>query len=95
RIMCVSFSDDFARKLSVDTRTLLQTEWYQRTFPRMRLASKRPRNTELTTTEHGYRFAAGNGGSVLGRGADLIIVDDPIKRIVRHQRPWHRIGFDR
>lgn len=79
RIMCVSFSDDFARKLSVDTRTLLQTDWYQRTFPRMRLASKRPRNTELTTTEHGYRFAAGNGGSVLGRGADLIIVDDPIK----------------
>ena len=48
-------------------------------FPRLQLASKRPRNTDLITTAQGYRFAAGVGGSVLGRGADLIIVDDPIK----------------
>ena len=53
--------------------------WYRELFPRLQLASKRPRNTELITTAQGYRFAAGVGGAVLGRGADLIIVDDPIK----------------
>ena len=79
RIICVSYAEDLARKLSVDTRTVLDSPWYQELFPQMRLASKRPRNTELITTQQGYRFAAGMGGSVLGRGADLIIVDDPIK----------------
>ena len=79
RIICVSYAEDLARKLSVDTRTVLDSPWYQELFPRMQLASKRPRNTELITTAQGYRFASGVGGSVLGRGADLIIVDDPIK----------------
>ena len=79
RIICVSYAEDLARKLSGDTRTVLDSPWYRETFPRLQLASKRPRNTELITTQHGYRFAAGVGGSVLGRGADLIIVDDPIK----------------
>ena len=40
--------------------------------------SSRPRATELKTTMHGYRYAAGMGGSILGRGADLIVVDDPL-----------------
>jgi len=79
RIICVSYAEDLARKLSVDTRTVLDSPWYRETFPHLKLASKRPRNTELITTQQGYRFAAGVGGSVLGRGADLIIVDDPIK----------------
>ena len=79
RIICVSYAEDLARKLSVDTRTLLDSPWYRELFPRLQLASKRPRNTELITTAQGYRFASGVGGAVLGRGADLIIVDDPIK----------------
>jgi predicted phage terminase large subunit-like protein len=79
RLICVSYAEDLARKLSVDTRTVLESPWYRALFPKMQLASKRPRNTELITTQQGYRFAAGVGGAVLGRGADLIIVDDPIK----------------
>ncbi len=79
RIICVSYAEDLARKLSVDTRTVLESRRFRELFPAFALASKRPRSTELITTRHGYRFAAGAGGSVLGRGADLIIVDDPIK----------------
>jgi predicted phage terminase large subunit-like protein len=81
RIMCVSYAEDFARKLSIDTRTVLDSPWYGRAFPRLELASRRPRNVELVTTERGYRFAAGVGGGVLGRGADLIVIDDPIKAV--------------
>ncbi|KRE16842.1 hypothetical protein ASE63_14020 [Bosea sp. Root381] len=79
RIICVSYADDLARKLSVDTRTVLDSPWYRAVFPKLQLASKRPRNMELITTEQGYRFAAGINGAILGRGADLIVVDDPIK----------------
>src|SRR3954468_17514053 len=79
RIMCVSYGEELARKLSIDTRRVIEAPWYRALFPRLQLASKRPRTTELITTAQGYRYAAGVGGSVLGRGADLIIVDDPIK----------------
>jgi hypothetical protein len=71
RIICISYAEDLARKLSVDTRNVLETSWHRELFPKMRLASKRPRNTELITSMHGSRFAAGVGGAILGRGADL------------------------
>ena len=79
RIICASYADDLARKLSVDTRAVMESPWYQELFPGTRLAAKRPRNVELITTRRGTRYATGMSGSALGRGADLIIVDDPIK----------------
>ncbi len=79
RIICASYADDLARKLSTDTRTVLESPWHRELFPGLRLTSKRPRGSELITTRQGYRLALGMGGSILGRGADLIIVDDPIK----------------
>lgn len=81
RIICVSYAEELARKLSIDTRTVLESPWYQGLFPGLQLTAKRQRNLELTTTQHGYRFASGVGGAVLGRGADLIVIDDPIKAI--------------
>ena len=81
RIICVSHTEDLARKFSIDRGTIARSHWYPRLFPRMRLNSPRPRDLELITTEHGSCFAAGVGGAILGRGADLILVDDPIKAI--------------
>ena len=79
RIMCASYADDLARKLSNDTRHILESDWYKSLFPHLQLASRKQRNNELITTQHGYRFAAGMNGALLGRGADLIVIDDPIK----------------
>ena len=77
RIICVSYADDLARKLSVDTRAIMESPWYRELFPETRLASKR--NTDLITTRRGQRYAAGMNGSILGLGADVVILDDPIK----------------
>ncbi|HXA69595.1 MAG TPA: phage terminase large subunit [Stellaceae bacterium] len=79
RIICASYADDLARKLSIDTRVVMESPWYQELFPETRLAAKRPRNVELITTRRGTRYAAGMNGALLGRGADLIVIDDPIK----------------
>ena len=35
--------------------------------------------TELVTTAGGSRYATSVGGTLTGRGADLIVVDDPLK----------------
>jgi predicted phage terminase large subunit-like protein len=79
RIICASYSDAFARKLAIDAHTVVETPWYQELFPRFELTSRKPSSLNLMTSRQGYRFTAGMGGSILGRGADLIVVDDPIK----------------
>lgn len=81
RVICVSHTEDLARKFSVDRRSVALQPWYSDVFPAMRLTSSRPRDLELVTTERGGILATGVGGGILGRGADVIVVDDPIKGI--------------
>ena len=65
------------RNLSIDTRTVIESDWYRDIFPRLQLKSKR--NVEFVTTLHGSRFGSGRCGAITGRGADIIIFDDPSK----------------
>lgn len=81
RIIAVSYAADLARKLSQDTRTVMESAWFQDLFPDCRLVPGRQRDTELTTTRRGGRLAVGLGGGLTGRGADIILVDDPMKAI--------------
>lgn len=79
RIICVSHTEDLARKFSVDRRQIALSPWYRRAFPDLTLTRAQPRDVELSTTVGGSVLATGIGGSVHGRGADVIIVDDPVK----------------
>ena len=81
RVICVSHTEDLARKFSIDRRTVAQQPWYGSVFPAMQLAGPRPRDLELVTTARGGVLATGVGGAILGRGADVIVVDDPIKAL--------------
>lgn len=81
RIICVSHTEDLARKFSIDRRAIAQSSWFDAAFPACRLTGRRPRDLELTTTQRGSVLAAGMGGAILGRGADLIVIDDPIKGV--------------
>jgi predicted phage terminase large subunit-like protein len=77
RIIVVSYSNDFAAELHRQFRMILDAPWYRALFPAMRPA--RDSGTELVTTAGGSRYATSVGGTLTGRGADLIIVDDPLK----------------
>ena len=79
RVICVSYSDDLARKFARDCRALMETPAYKALFPRTRLNRKKSSETEFETTQRGSRFATSIGGTLTGRGGDLIIIDDPIK----------------
>jgi predicted phage terminase large subunit-like protein len=79
--LAISYADEFARKLAIDTWTVLQSDWYQALFPALQPRSTVQRRHEFVTSQGGYRFASGIGGAVLGRGADLIVIDDPIKAL--------------
>src|SRR5215467_9904295 len=77
RILVVSYSNEFAAELHRQFRMVIDAPWYRALFPAMRPA--KDSGTELVTTAGGSRYATSVGGTLTGRGADLIIVDDPLK----------------
>jgi hypothetical protein len=77
-ILCVSYAQELADKWSRDCRRIVASLWYRWLFP-TRLAPARRAMAEFETTAGGRRIAAGVGGVLTGRGADLIVIDDPLK----------------
>lgn len=76
-IVCASYGQELAEKLSADCRRIMLTPWYRRLFPATRLV--RQTMQHLETTRGGKRYATSVGGSLTGIGARIIIVDDPMK----------------
>ncbi|WP_439369396.1 phage terminase large subunit [Bradyrhizobium sp. DASA03120] len=77
RVIVVSYSNDLAAELHRQFRMVIDSAWYQNLFPAVRVA--KDTGSELVTTAGGSRYATSVGGTLTGRGADLIIVDDPLK----------------
>ena len=65
---------DFGRK----TKNLIDQPQYQEMFP-TRLQEDSQAAGRWKTQQTGEYFAAGVGGAITGRGADLLIIDDPHK----------------
>jgi predicted phage terminase large subunit-like protein len=78
RIICVSYSSDLAKKHSNDFRAVVEVPWYRSAFPGTRIGSK-DSETEIELTARGFRMATSVGGTLTGRGGDMIIIDDPLK----------------
>ncbi len=63
----------FGRKV----RNLVDTEAYQKVFPDLVLSADSKAAGRWNTSKGGDYFAIGVGGAVTGKGADLLIIDDP------------------
>lgn len=63
----------FGRKV----RNLVDTDTYHELFPDLSLASDSKAAGRWNTSKQGDYFAIGVGGAVTGKGADLLIIDDP------------------
>ena len=59
-------------------RAVMDADWYRRVFPHTRISEK---NAEMNfvTTRHGYRYSTSIGGTLTGRGGNILIIDDPLK----------------
>lgn len=76
-VICASYGQELADKMARDCRRVMQSSWYQGLFS-TRL-SERQAVHDFATTARGTRMATSVGGVLTGRGADLIILDDPLK----------------
>jgi len=79
RVICVSYSNELAVKHANDFRAVINSDWYRRVFPRTRVSAERDNQNETMTTARGYRLATSLNGTLTGRGADVIVLDDPQK----------------
>ena len=66
-------SVDFGRKV----RNLLATEEYKRVFPNVALSADSKAAGRWNTNKGGTYYAVGVGGALAGRGAHLLLIDDP------------------
>ena len=77
-IVNVTYGQDLSDKFARDCRAIMTSASYQTLFE-TRLSSERPPFQELATTAGGFRLATSVGGALTGRGADVVIIDDPLK----------------
>lgn len=76
KIMVVTYSEQLAESIARKIRAILQAGWFRETFA-TRVAKDHAAVMDFGTTAGGQLYAASFSGSITGRGADIIIVDDP------------------
>ena len=76
--LAIEIADALDAKHSLDCRTLMASEWYRGLFP-TRLSPQKQSLQEFLTIQGGFRLSTSVGGVLTGRGADLVIIDDPLK----------------
>jgi predicted phage terminase large subunit-like protein len=78
KIICASYSENLASKHAGDCRTVMESDWYRSAFPSTRISRDKNMELNYVTTRKGFRYSTSVGGTLTGRGGNLIIVDDPI-----------------
>lgn len=88
KVIATSYSADLASDMNTDCQKVMDNADYHEVFPDTNLSG---RNVVTTTQpkrnstrfdivgKKGYYVSAGVGGAITGKGADIAIIDDPIK----------------
>jgi len=92
RIMGCSYSASLATRFSSDVQRIMEDEKYHTVFPDSMIPNAdfskgHPNNNKYKRTNsffevidnRGYLLSVGVGGSITGLGADLFVIDDPVK----------------
>ncbi len=66
-------AEDFGREV----RNIIGSAEYANLFPRTQLAEDSQAKGKWNTSAGGVYYAVGVGGAVIGRGADIFLIDDP------------------
>ena len=77
KVMMVSHTTDLAVDFGRKVRNLISTDQYQAIFPNVSLAVDSKSAGRWNTNFGGEYYACGIGSALAGRGADLLLVDDP------------------
>lgn len=77
KVMLVSHTTDLAVDFGRKVRNLIATQEYREVFPDVKLSSDSKSAGRWNTSAGGEFFACGVGSALAGRGAHMLIIDDP------------------
>lgn len=78
RFITGSYADDLAEGFSVQSRTVVTSEWFQERWP-LEMRPDLNQKGDFANLEGGRRVTTSPSGGVTGRHADRIVIDDPLK----------------
>ena len=77
KIIQTSHTAELSQRFGRKTKQLIDSLDYKKIFPETALQADSKAAGRWDTSAGGEYFAAGVGGAITGRGADLLIIDDP------------------
>jgi predicted phage terminase large subunit-like protein len=78
KIINSSFSMDLSTKLCLDSRRLIESDWYQALWGHVyKLTTDMNTKSWYENNKRGMRKSTSTGAQITGTGGDIIIVDDP------------------
>lgn len=79
QIIAASYNSDLANDFGRNVRNLVAEPEFRQVFPEVSLAPDSQAANRMNTNHGGAYVAAGVGTAVTGRGADILLIDDPFK----------------
>jgi predicted phage terminase large subunit-like protein len=77
KFICTSYGFGLAKEMAQKSRILVESDWYMQLFPETRIDPKQNEKHNFWTTQRGMYYSSALQ-SVTGRGADYVILDDPL-----------------
>lgn len=78
-IVCATYAQDLADDFGRKVRNQMVDPLYGEIFPECHVSPDSASVSRIATQEHGNYYAVGIGGALTGRGAHVLVVDDPHK----------------
>jgi hypothetical protein len=78
-IITASYSSELAEKFGSKCRDVMNHDQYQAIFPEVRLRQDTKAKAFWRTLQGGSYMATGIGGSATGSGANILLIDDPVR----------------
>lgn len=78
-IITATYGQDLSDRFGRRVRNMVSEPLHLAIFPEFRLAKDLASIRQFSTIAGGSYYAVGRGGAITGRGADLLLIDDPLK----------------
>lgn len=79
QIIAATYSGEKAGDVGREVRNQLIDPLHHEIFPHCQISKDSASVKKFSTTQYGHYFSVGLGGAIVGRGANLFLIDDPIK----------------
>ena len=79
KFVTASYGSDLSTDHAVSSRRLIQSDWYQQRWSnKFSLTTDQNVKTNFHNDKRGYRMSTSVEAGVLGRGGNIIVIDDPV-----------------